>query len=740
MPICPHKKHTAAIGAFAAYFCALLGAPDIGLFDFEGTDPLKGWTNEDEAFDVVGKDTNYYGRIRVQNVEGEQFLYSFDPMRRNNHPVGRLISPEFKIQRDYINFIFGGGRGWPERLGVQLVVDGKVVRSSTGRESRPGISFKMLPLNWDVKAFKGKTARLVFNDQTPYGSIGADHFVQSDTPRGFRSDATERFKEMYRPAYHATAGRGWLNDPNGMFYYNGKWFLGFQHNYVDACGTGWGLTVSDDLIHWTVSGETVPVGVTGQAFSGGAAIDWNNTSGLKKGAHPPILLCYTLLPPGNGGYPDTPLSKTPKAQDLRFYPALAYSTDGGQTWTKDTTPLFQYDNPEMLTYEKGRKYTLDGGQTWVDDPSILLGAGGFRNDRDGKIIWYEPTKEWIMIWHLSQNNYRPNTAFGLYRSKDLKKWELFQTIPGMWECPDFFEIEAVDTKGNPTGKKYWIMPRGGVEYFVGTFDGKEFKPISANDPKNPYEQLSFDDPNFKRERFLRRVNFKSGCYAAQTFADAPNGRKVQVSWLSEGKLADNMPGSPFEGVLSFPVELTLRDTGKGLILEHVPVKEIEKIYKKTHSLKDIRLNEGTTINPLKVGTQLLDIDVTFEAADAEKFGVIVSGERIVYDVKTQKLWAFRDFDPKKQVFVEKSTWVPLQDGKIQLRILVDRSSIEVGINNGIYRTTMLVYPQTDAPQLDFVSEGGQARILDLRVSELDAEQASSNTPDRYREEPAPPLP
>jgi len=713
----------------------LWAASDVVLFDFEGRNPLKGWTQDGEAFEVASASAPYYGRIPIKGVQDEQFLYSFDMLVRSNNPVGALTSPEFTIQRDHINFILGGNRGWPERLGVQLVVDSKVVRSSTGRESRPAVSFNMLQLNWDVKEFKGKRAKIVFNDHTPYGTLAADHFVMSDTPQGWRSDATVRFQETYRPAFHASVGRGRTGDANGMVYYKGKWFLGYQLHYTDGGGTGWGYSVSDDLVHWTVRGEMVPVGLTGMAFSGGAFVDHLNTSGLKKGSEDPILLCYTLLPPGAGSaYPDTPFSKVPKADDLRFYPAFAYSQDGGDTWVKDTEPLFAYSDSKLLTYDKRNQYTLDGGKTWVKDPSLLLGDGGFKNDRDGKVFWHEPTKNWIMIWHLSQNNDRPKTAFGLYRSKDFKKWELFQTIPGMWECPDMFEMDVVDKNGKKTGKKYWIVSRGGVEYFIGTFDGNEFVPMTANNPNDAYKFVRFSDNRYHQPDCLRRVTWKGGYYAAQTFANAPDGRHIQVSWLNDGKVLDHSPGSPFECLLSFPVELTLRDTGEGLVLEHMPVKEIEKIYSQKHEIKNLVLKEGVTENPLPLKSALLDIDVTFDAANAKEFGLEVLGEKIVYKVKDQRLFAFRAYDDKKDEWRDSSTLAPLKNGKISLRILVDRSSIEISINNGVYRTTALIYPQTDEVKLNFISEGGRAKIEKLVVNEIECEQASANTPDKYREQ------
>ncbi len=720
----PHWQALPLALALTMVACA---ADNVVLFDFESEDALDGWANDGGAFFVASVSAPNHGKVKIEGAQGGRFLYSFDTEKISNHPVGTLVSPEFEIQRGYINFLLGGSRGWPEEMGAQLVVGGKVVRAATGRESLTGGAFRLMPLNWDVREFLGKKAQIVFNDKTPYGSVGADAFFMSDTPRGWRTDAATRWGEIYRPAFHASTGHGYSGDADGMFYYRGRWFLGYQWVYVGSGGYEWGQTVSKDLVRWTMRGPCVRTEDNGSMSTGGAAVDLNNTSGLRKDGHDPILLFYTHRPVGSSGIPpDAPLNKAPKTADKRLYPALAYSTDGGETYTKDPTPLFQYGNPEMLSYDPNNLYTLDGGKTWVNDPSPLLGSGQFNKDRDTGVFWHEPTQHWIMIWHLSQSNNRPKTAFGLYRSKDFKKWELFQTIPGLWECPDMFEMDAVDMQGKKTGKSYWVVNRGGVEYFIGTFDGKEFIPISANDPKNPYEFKRFQDTEYDQKRFLRRSVFKSGFYAAQTFSNAPEGRIVQVSWMNDAKSAPNFPGCPWENLLSFPAEVTLRDTGNGLVLEHTPVKEIQSIYTQTHTRENITLNEGVTDDLVPLTSNLLDIEVVFSTDHARAFGLSILGEKIKYEPKKNRLDAFRYRDNANNL-KDAFAIIPPRDGKISLRILVDRSSIELGVLNGLHRAGTFVYPQTDAQlKLEFFSEGGNAKIEKLAVHEIECEQASAN--------------
>jgi hypothetical protein len=287
---------TAAVPVFAS---------DIVLFDFEGDDPLAGWRNEGGAFHAERVPAAYY-KDPVAGTQGARFLCFFDFLKQTRASVGTLLSPVFTIERDYINFTLGGSRGWPDQLGVELMVDGKVVRGATGSSARPGLPFKMPVLHWDVREFSGRKARLRFNDRSPCGMLCADHFVQSDQPGGYRCDAAARWREMYRPAFHATTGTGRSGDANGMFYYNGVWHLGFQLYYVGAGGTSWGRTLGTDLVHWRQTADTVPVGSIGTAASGGATMDHLNTSGLNKTKILPFCLLTRATPRGRAALFLTP--------------------------------------------------------------------------------------------------------------------------------------------------------------------------------------------------------------------------------------------------------------------------------------------------------------------------------------------------------------------------------------------------------------------------------------------------
>src|SRR5699024_6105468 len=132
---------------------------------------------------------------------------------------------------------------------------------------------------------------------------------------------TVAYDEPYRPQFHFTPKENWINDPNGLVYYDGEYHLFYQHNpYGDQWGhMSWGHAVSKDLLHW----EHLPVALEEEdgimIFSGSAVVDKNNTRGLGREKNPPMVAIYT------GHHTD---EDNPK-QD----PRIAYSTDNGRTWT-----------------------------------------------------------------------------------------------------------------------------------------------------------------------------------------------------------------------------------------------------------------------------------------------------------------------------------------------------------------------------------------------------------------------
>lgn len=613
-------------------------SPDLVLGEFEGQ-TYAPWTAQGAAFGTAPSRPEPKRRLAAMVGTGLAISH-----RGGLEAQGQLLSPEFEIQRHYVRFLVAGERYLPSVLGVELLVDGRVQRAASASEGWDP-NRTMYWRTWDVADLAGRKAQIRVNDHSTGGAISVDQVVQSDRPEGPAIDARRLLAETYRPQFHFSAQAGWQNDPNGLLYYRGVWHLFHQHRTPDSGATEWGHAQSTDLLHWQHRPTAIPAEGRDAIFSGSGLVDLENASGLQRGADRPILLFYTLHP-GGPNPPDDPHSR--KATQC-----MAYSTDGGQTFTKYA------GNPLLRTTDY--------------------------NDRDPKVFFHQPSRAWIMVLSLSRNNrQRERATYGLYRSKDLKTWKLLQEIgPGAWywECPDMFPM-PID--GDP-GRVKWLLAKSSGDYLLGEFDGQSFRPEAG-----PI-----------RSHWGR-------CYATQTFSDAPAGRRVQLGWLTTSKIAaaNAYPGMPFNQMVSFPRELSLRATPDGPRLLRYPIPEIAALYAKTHTLGGRLLRPGE--NPLAgIEHDLLDIELELELLAATEVRITLRGDLLAYDVGKKTLTMLRTTAPVAPV-----------DGKLTLRLLVDRTSIEVFAGRGEMDMSGVFFPNPANKAFGLTVKGGPARICRLAVHEL----------------------
>lgn len=268
----------------------------------------------------------------------------------------------------------------------------------------------------------------------------------------------ETYDGVYRPAYHFTAKRGWLNDPNGLFFYRGRYHLFFQFNPAAPVwgNMHWGHAVSTDLLHWEERACALFPDELGAMFSGSAIVDRRNVSGLKKGEDDPILLFYTAA----GGLSALSSGK-------HFTQCVAFSTDGGETFEKYA------GNPII--------------------PHIV------EENRDPKVIYDEVSGRYVLALFLSGHTY------ALFTSGDLLHWEKAQeiVIDGDSECPDFYPL-ALD--GDPRNRK-WVLIGAAGRYLVGSFDGARFTPetdtLCFHYGKNGYAAQTWSDIDASDGRRIR---------------------------------------------------------------------------------------------------------------------------------------------------------------------------------------------------------------------------------------------
>jgi fructan beta-fructosidase len=318
-------------------------------------------------------------------------------------------------------------------------------------------------------------------------------------------------------------------------------------------------------------------------------------------------------------------------------------------------------------------YSNDRGRTWAKYANNPVLPHVAAENRDPKVIWYAPEQKWVMALYLDKNDY------ALFSSKNLKAWERLSsvTIPGTSECPEFFEIPLDGIKQNTR----WILYGGNGRYLIGRFDGRTFTPDSG-----PHD-----------------LQFGNCFYASQTFNDIPprDGRRILIPW---GQMAT--PGMPFNQMMGLPVELTLRTTEEGPRLFVNPVTEHASLVIRTHTIRPGPLRPGD--NPLaNLKGELLDISTEVACDSASELEFNLRGIPVVYDV-TKGILSCRD----------KKAPLHAVGGRIRLRLLVDRTSVDIFGNDGRLYMPMGVIVPSDNLSLAISARGGSARINSLEVREL----------------------
>lgn len=448
--------------------------------------------------------------------------------------------------------------------------------------------------------------------------------VFSDRPHDWQ---TVR-KEPLRPLIHFTPKRGFMNDPNGLFYYDGVYHMFFQHNpySITHGNTHWGHAVSSDLLHWEeLEPAILPDHTDGLIFSGSAVVDYNNTSGLKEGEHPPILLFYT-------------------ATGLRFRPKFHVDPETQQPilpegWVRPGTKQCI-----SVSRDGGKTFEKYGGNPVVDEICPM--------NRDPKLVWNRDTESWVMSLYLRDND------FTLLYSDDLLSWEQGQiiTLEASGECPDIFEMYVDDDRSN----RKWVICVSPENYIVGHFSGREF--IAETDLiKGPTQ-----GDGEEQKAFL-----DSPAYAAQTFFDTAGSRVLQMSWITT-----YFPGTTFFGCMSLPLELKLITTPDGLRMSKQPAEEVKGL--RGDSASTLSITADVATNELSsVSGEALELLVQADMREDGILALSVRGVLILYNHSTKTLY----FPTGKYV-------LPVSGKALDLNIFVDAGSVELFACNGLFNCVL----------------------------------------------------
>ncbi|MES2475719.1 MAG: glycoside hydrolase family 32 protein [Verrucomicrobiota bacterium] len=449
---------TAAMLAILPAFLTMARAEDQAI----GQSDYGDWTAAGKAFAKGPVTGELLAELEIENSSGALVLSS---EVEGDAPTGTLTSPEFVISMPYLSYRIGGG-DYERHACLDLIVEGKIVKSATGRNSD-----KLMPGAWDVKAWMGKRAviRVVDEAEGHWGHVNVENIVQTDKPEVMPIEKGVLYQEALRPQFHFTARQwtmdrlnpgqrqdGWLNDLNGMVYYDGEY-----HLFAQRWNKCWIHAVSKDLIHWE---ELEPAfweeKLDSAVQSGTCVIDYKNTSGLATDPSRPAMVAFW-----SRNSPDH---------------CISYSLDHGRTWK-------HHENNPVLTFP----------------------------ERDPKVFWYEPGKHWVMVMY-------GKGSYHLFTSDNLLNWKNEEsTIPDAFECPDFFELPV---EGKPSVKK-WALIHADGRYSLGSFDGRKFSeetPRYRSDMGGDqfYATQSFDNTDKADGRriqmaWIRGSNFKDMPFSQQ---------------------------------------------------------------------------------------------------------------------------------------------------------------------------------------------------------------------------------
>ena len=473
-------------------------------------------------------------------------------------------------------------------------------------------------------------------------------------------DSSAKYKEPFRPQFHFSPEKKWMNDPNGMVFYKGIYHLFYQYypNDIVWGPMHWGHATSTDLIHWTHKKIALFPDKLGMIFSGSAVVDLNNTSGLGTKENPPMIAIFT--------YHDMAGEKSGRTNYQTQ--GLAYSLDEGETWLK-----------------------------YLKNP--IIKNSGAKDFRDPKIFWNTETDRWNMVLVAGDHAQ-------FYTSENLINWKLESDFGknigahgGVWECPDIFKLKVAGSK-----EEKWVLlisinpgaPHGGsgTQYFIGDFDGKSFKTI---------------------QKEIKWIDNGTDNYAGVTYNNIPDNKRIFIGWMSNWLYARNTPTKNWRSAMTLPRELSLVKINNNYVLKNSPIELFKKQLVPAFSKDLLRIKPQQQINFTYDNFNQSEIKFN---ADSKNLKLIFSNEVndslvLNYDA-AQKIFSidrrhsgivnFQDDFGKE---IHKTATPNIISETVDYQIILDWSSIEIFLNGGIYSFTEQIFPNRPYTKLSIQSDEKQ---------------------------------
>ncbi|MBD0832580.1 glycoside hydrolase family 32 protein [Aestuariibaculum sediminum] len=488
---------------------------------------------------------------------------------------------------------------------------------------------------------------------------------------------------LYRPNFHFTPQKAWMNDPNGMFYYNGYYHLYFQyHPESNVWGPmHWGHAISTDMISWRELPIALYPDELGTIFSGSAVVDIGNTSGLgrtEKAA--PVVAMYTSSKQLEG------------TDNWKQTQSIAYSNDEGKTFTK---------------FE---------GNPVIDNDSL-------KDFRDPKVAWDEERNRWIMVLAAGDR-------IMFYESENLKNWKFLSDFGqgigghgGVWECPDFFKLPV-----NGGDDYKWVLfvsinpggPNGGsaTQYFIGDFDGTQF----VMDPE--FAEDLAKDHNYW-------IDFGKDNYAGVSWSNArrKDGSKLMLGWMSNWQYAQKVPTETWRSAMTVARKVQLKKDDNGYRLVSNPVKELEGYRSTKYKKEDLLISGETKIVDSKVIT-LSSTEIKFEISDFQTSAFTFKlsnqqGDMLLfgYDKTNNSFFIDRSKSGKidfSEDFASKKTKAPRTSSNSTLTgtIILDKTSVELFYDQGETVMTEIFFPNAPYDTLSMIAGDEDFTINHIEIHKL----------------------
>lgn len=479
----------------------------------------------------------------------------------------------------------------------------------------------------------------------------------------------------FRPSYHITPAKNWMNDPQRPFLLDGVWHYYYLYNagYPTENGTEWYHLTSTDLVHWKDEGVAIAKykNGLGDIETGSAVVDHDNSAGFGEGAVIAVM--------------------TQQDQGVQRQ-SLFYSTDNGYSFTAYA------QNPVMEN---------PGEPDW----------------RDPKIIRDDARRQWVMA--LAEGD-----KIGMYTSPDLKNWRYAsgfeRTGLGILECPDLFQL---DLDGDPA-KRTWVLAASangseegfttGVAYWTGEWDGTRF--TASGGPhqwldagSDFYAAVTWDDPRLTESQRM--------------------SSRHAIGWMNNWAYARQLPTGDWHGGADSMVRDIRLETvaGKPTLVSNpsAAMKSLEGPAETTGERRVTQDGAGQLPAP-EGGAYRLDVTLERRAGDDGSEARIELGSgggtfaTVGYDFADESAFLSRKTDAaaagKADLSPEYGTSrravSPARDGKVELSIFVDYSSVEVFINGGEKTMTSLVFPTPGTPSIEAVTAGGTLMLKSFNYRRL----------------------